>query len=414
MNLMHRRAGASIALAAALLPICVFAAPVRVQVSRCESSVTDAPELSTERIQERTTFGLKKAAPLDPNKSTVAPSADSADVLVIGKLSRNGPKFRLLYLLQTRQEPKLRTQLVYEFASARLSDKGATSMGQDIIKAAVALEEARLTRSSGGTVAATSALPTPTTVSHAPTVAAAPEPQVAPAIATAPVTTAAPVVATTPAPTVAPAPAPAAQDTYASYAEEPSFKPRRQPVAVIHMGLLGMMGMSPTTYGGGATLEPKWNITDNIAAGIRLDAGAAIGSSVDDSGGSGATAAAAATLLKGEYLVGDSGIRPFVGLGAGMYVLANQAVAVNTEGGAGVAQSGGTFFGVAPQLGIDFGGARLAVSYNHILGADVLVEQSINAGIEPTKIKRNYFLLELSFRIAKFGKVSDPNVADGY
>ncbi|WP_147444426.1 MULTISPECIES: hypothetical protein [Corallococcus] len=347
--------------------------------------MTDAPQLTPERLQARTTFGLGKAAPLAPDKATVATTADSADVLVVGKLSHKGPKFRLVYLLQSRQDPTLHTQLAYEFANPRLSDKGATSMGQDILKAASALEEKRLAQA-----AAIPAAPTVSTApSPAPTVAAAPEPK-APVLAAA-----------------APVPSSEAQDGYAPYGEEPALKLRQQPVVVIHLGLAGLMGTGPTTYGGGLILEPKWNITDKIAAGVRLEVGIAGGGSAGNGSATVSTAVAVASLLKGEYLFRDSGVRPFLGLGAGVYTLANQSVAAG-NGGAGVAQSGGRFFGVAPQAGIDFGGIRLAASYNHILGADIVVEQNVNAGIEPERIKRNYFLLELSFRIAKFGRVNKP------
>ncbi|RKG69160.1 hypothetical protein, partial [Corallococcus terminator] len=230
-------------------------------------------------------------------------------------------------------------------------------------------------------------------------VAAAPEPR-APALAAA-----------------APESASESQEGYAPFgeerAEEPTLKLRQQPVVVIHLGLAGLMGTGPTTYGGGLIVEPKWNITDKIAVGARLEVGISGGGSAGNGSATVSTAVAVASLLKGEYLFRDSGVRPFLGLGAGAYTLANQSVAAG-NGGAGVGQSGGRFFGVAPQAGIDFGGVRLAASYNHILGADIVVEQNVNAGIEPERFKRNYFLLELSFRIAKFGKVNKPTPTDPY
>lgn len=41
---------ASAVLAATLLPLCVFASPLRLQFLRAESSVTDNPELSVQKL----------------------------------------------------------------------------------------------------------------------------------------------------------------------------------------------------------------------------------------------------------------------------------------------------------------------------------------------------------------------------
>jgi hypothetical protein len=178
---------------------------------------------------------------------------------------------------------------------------------------------------------------------------------------------------------------------------------RKQPLIVVHSGVAGLWGHGLQSFGIGAVVEPKWNITDSIAAGFRVDGGFLFGGRiVPDGNTSVAMGAAVGTLLKGEYLLGDSGVRPFLGLGAGMYTLVNQGVAVG-DGGAGVSQSAGRFYGVAPQLGLDFGGVRLGLTYNYILGGDIVIEQDVNAGLPAQRLPRNYIQLELSFHTLKFG-----------
>jgi outer membrane protein X len=182
---------------------------------------------------------------------------------------------------------------------------------------------------------------------------------------------------------------------------------RKQPLVVVHSGVAGLWGHGTQSFGIGAVVEPKWNITDSIAAGLRVDGGVVFGGRIVPRGTTSvAMGAMVGTLLKGEYLLGSSGVRPFVGLGAGMYTLVSQGAAVGDEG-AGVNQSVGRFYGLAPQLGVDFGGVRLGVTYNYIVGGELLLEQDVNAGLSAQKLPRNYIQLELSFRSIKIGGPRD-------
>ncbi|MFP2924587.1 hypothetical protein ACLESO_05100 [Pyxidicoccus sp. 3LG] len=404
MRRASHRAGAGLALASALLPLCVFASPLRLQVSRCDSTITDVPELSSRALEERTTYGLTQALRLEQGKATLvsAGAPDGADLLVAAKLGRNGAQYRLVYVLQTQQEPKLSRQLSYEFSNPRLGDRGVSVMAQEIIAEAAKLEQSRKSLASR---------PVPELSRPAAPVDEQPR-RVS--------NTASTEVARAPAPAL-PRPDEAVRSPAASEApSEPvanvsprdtsidTFEVRKQPLVVIHTGLAGLYGPGSRNFGFGAVVEPKWNITDSIAAGLRFDGGIMFGGGIESrlDGGTGvpsssvsfSSSASVATLLKGEYLLGRSGVRPFLGLGAGMYSLAGQSVATSADG-AGVNQTAGQFFGLAPQLGIDFGGARLGLTYNHILGGDIVVEQNINAGIEAERIERNYLQLELTFRI---------------
>lgn len=398
MPRLFPRSPAGLVLAATLLPLCSFAAPLRLHFTGCDSSVKGVPALSAKGCKASTTSALTKAVKLEKGKASLVRGAtQEADVRVTGTVEPGDSpkKFRVVYLLQTQQEPRLEKEVTYALTSPRFNAKTLTVTARELITEAVKLEEARQAEASRPEPVAT---PEPAPQPE-PVVAAAPEPAPQPE----------PVVAAAP---VAEAPR---QPLESSAPIETTFKVRKQPLIVVHTGLAGLWGYGMETFGVGAVLEPKWNITDSIAAGMRFDGGVTFGGRIAPEGTSSfALGASAATLLKGEYLFFDSGVRPFVGLGAGMYILANQSVSAGNSG-AGVAQSGGRFFGVAPQLGIDFGGVRLGATYNHILGGDIVIEQNVGVGgVQAERIQRNYVQLELSFRMFKFGGSERPAVSRGY
>jgi hypothetical protein len=145
MTLASLRARPGIVLAVALLPLCVFADPLRLQFVRGDSSITDVPELSAQALQERTRYGLTQAVAQGGAKATLVPigAPERPEVLVAAKLGLSGEKYRLVYIVQTAQEPRLTRELAYEFKSPQLTDRGVTAMAQEIITEAVKLEEER-------------------------------------------------------------------------------------------------------------------------------------------------------------------------------------------------------------------------------------------------------------------------------
>ena len=99
-------------------------------------------------------------------------------------------------------------------------------------------------------------------------------------------------------------------------------------------------------------------------------------------------------LVKGEYLFGTGTVRPFVGLGAGLYTIGSHSIAAgpNTQG---IQTKVGDYLGFAPQLGVDLGRVRLAATYNAIVGAGIDVHETAGA---TTSVSQNYLSIELSFR----------------
>lgn len=161
-----------------------------------------------------------------------------------------------------------------------------------------------------------------------------------------------------------------------------------------------------TSWGGGAAIEPKYNITDRIAAGLRFEGAAFVTQKVSVRQGSSETSveqgarAVSVYALKGDYYLTASPVRPFVGLGLGYYRIGagSQSVATGAAG-ATVVQTAAAFrgFGFAPQVGVNFGGFRLAATYNYITGGDmVMVSQSVGATSPVrTTLAKNYLAFEL-------------------
>lgn len=170
-----------------------------------------------------------------------------------------------------------------------------------------------------------------------------------------------------------------------------------------------------TAWGGGVALEPKFNFTDHLAAGLRLEASGFVTQDVRVASGSSSAnvsqgaRAVTAILAKADYYLTTSWARPFVGLGAGYYRIGAGSQSMSATGGtAAVVQSAGSFsgFGVAPQLGLNLGGFRLAATYHALFGGDlVMTTQAVGAAPVATKLAKNYFAFEIggTFGGAKTG-----------
>jgi hypothetical protein len=159
----------------------------------------------------------------------------------------------------------------------------------------------------------------------------------------------------------------------------------------------------------GFVSEIKVNVHDNIAVGGRVEIAVMFGGNV------GAEelpfGLAAAALAKGEYLLGTGPVRPFAGIGAGLYSMGTHTIVSDPDGASGISTTSGRYFGVAPAAGVDVGRLRLAATYNAILGASVEYRQT-SGGIEHRQtLSQSYLSLELSFRFGGGKKRVTPAMA---
>ncbi len=177
-----------------------------------------------------------------------------------------------------------------------------------------------------------------------------------------------------------------------------------QPVRV-DLTIYGGYGTADANaWGIGAALEPKFNVTDNLAAGFRIEGAAFITQDVNvGPAGSGEVAisqgarAVSAYLVKADWYFTTSSARPFAGLGLGLYRIG--AGSQDISGTGAISQRAESFsgFGFCPQLGVNFGGFRLAATYHVITGgSQTVVTQAI--GTTPAtevKLSKNFFAFEI-------------------
>ena len=178
-----------------------------------------------------------------------------------------------------------------------------------------------------------------------------------------------------------------------------------EPIRVdVGLGVGHAPGVSAAGFG--IVAEPKYLLTDNIALGARIEGLVTFGASIDSGGGdtSLGSGTVGATLLKAEYLLGDLPLRPVAGLAAGLYGIGGQELRT-TDDGASVSNRGGKYFGIGPQVALELGRARFAVTYHMIVGATIEVEQT-NGGFED--FSQNYYLFELSFHLGGGRKKAPP------
>ncbi|HEY6002919.1 MAG TPA: outer membrane beta-barrel protein [Anaeromyxobacter sp.] len=188
----------------------------------------------------------------------------------------------------------------------------------------------------------------------------------------------------------------------AARAQAPSY----QPIRVDLTFYAAYAAADATSWGGGVAIEPKFNVTDHFSAGLRLEGAGFVTQDVNVSSGGTTTnvsqgaRAVAAFLAKADYYLTDSTVRPFVGVGLGLYRIGAGSQSVSSgAAGATVVQTASSFrgFGFAPQAGLNLGGFRLAATYHIITGGDMVVATQAVGTSTPTEVKlpKNFFAFEI-------------------
>ncbi len=172
-------------------------------------------------------------------------------------------------------------------------------------------------------------------------------------------------------------------------AEAENFQPVRVEAALVIARGSGDVG----AWGAGIAIEPKYNLTDQLSIGLRLEGAGMVSQSISPSllGGvdvSMSARAAVAFLAKADYYLSVSSVRPFLGLGAGYYSIGSA-----NSGTSGATAEAFNGFGLFPQLGVNFGHFRMALGYHAILGgSQALVIAGVPTGLD---LSKNYFAFEI-------------------
>jgi len=145
-------------------------------------------------------------------------------------------------------------------------------------------------------------------------------------------------------------------------AQSSLFKPFK-----IDIGIVGAVSLDDEAGNGpGFYLEPKYQASDRINVGLRLESVFLTSGSI--SIGPTAVDLEAASvfpiLLTGDYYFNTERVRPYAGLGIGVYI--KDETSINTDIGIVNFDLGSkTNFGVAPRLGLNAGHFKLAIIYNY-------------------------------------------------
>ncbi len=122
------------------------------------------------------------------------------------------------------------------------------------------------------------------------------------------------------------------------------------------------------TGGVGFYAHPSYFLADKINVGIKAEI-AFMGSADSDTAGLNVSISAIKSYLATcNYYFTVSKVRPYVGLGFGMYSLGTASISDDTGNSLDVEY--GDKFGLAPKIGLDLGHFTMNASYNMIFGLD--------------------------------------------
>ncbi len=160
------------------------------------------------------------------------------------------------------------------------------------------------------------------------------------------------------------------------FAQSENYKAFKVDLGVLY----GLPSGDIYSSGIGFYLEPKYNVSDDIALGLRLE-WAVLGAG--DALGDASISALSSYLLTGDYSFGEGTVRPYVGLGMGLYSFGSISVDFGTGSGS---LDMGTKFGLSPRAGVVLGHFKVGLDYNLITGLE-------------EGVKANYLALKVGFVI---------------
>jgi len=140
---------------------------------------------------------------------------------------------------------------------------------------------------------------------------------------------------------------------------------------------------SDATMGGGIYIEPRYAVNDRLTIGLRIE-GAYLNFgnvTIDYTSVNVKTTTISPILLTGDYYFSVEKVRPFIGVGLGMFKRTSRSVLVSALQGIEIGPKTQTKFGFAPKIGLNVGHARIAAIYNYT-GLDVGDFLGIQFGFE--------------------------------
>lgn len=113
------------------------------------------------------------------------------------------------------------------------------------------------------------------------------------------------------------------------------------------------------------TVEPHYRLSDEIAVGLRFE-GAALArvNNTGDEDSDAEVSVLSSYSVTGDYYLGSSGFRPFVGAGMGFFKSASITLDSESVNDLNGTIPGATSFGFFPRIGFETGHFRMSSEYN--------------------------------------------------
>jgi outer membrane protein X len=136
-------------------------------------------------------------------------------------------------------------------------------------------------------------------------------------------------------------------------------------------------------------VEPKYAVIPNVSVGLRMEAAVMARGTVDANGTAADVdvKAAGSYLLTGDYYFTQTTVRPFAGVGLGIYSLA--AASVNNSGTSASA-SAGSKFGEMVRAGVELSHFRVGLEYNIV--PSTKLETVSGSGVKSTYTTKNGYM----------------------
>lgn len=165
----------------------------------------------------------------------------------------------------------------------------------------------------------------------------------------------------------------------------------------VSLGIAKPMG-SGASGGVLFAVEPKYGLNDHIDLGLRLEL-AAVARGVVSNGNtsSGEVGSFTSAVVTGNYLFGQGGVRPFLGLGLGLYNVASGGTitVVNGQGPQSITLVGETKFGAMFRAGLKAGHFVIGAEFNAV----PTTTSTVSIGSTSVESKNTYLGIKLGFDI---------------
>jgi len=117
-------------------------------------------------------------------------------------------------------------------------------------------------------------------------------------------------------------------------------------------------------------IEPKYAVMPNLSVGLRFETAIMARGFADNTGETAnmEVKAAGSYLVTGDYYFTENTVRPFGGIGAGLFSLAGASA-----GSSGESVGGGSKFGGLARVGVEIGHFRMGLEYNLVPATKIAV-----------------------------------------